>query len=264
MSLIGSAAEIINGYADINPSAGTMGVGKSPSSTDFDYGYFEVNAESGKHPFAVRAWQHIRANQPELMDGDMNFTLLDPLGQIKMLQSIAGSLRSLFMSYYTACDDANWGEKIWSDKAWIRLKSSDKVKYGGGLRVKQVTMVDQWQEDTEGVYGEVYDYTTTDVDGITPISSGVAAYEPIAGGDENAVHYAKKYTESIPLASSNNLFFEYPINEACYPGPQVGYRQGNGDESRLSCLGKKTILNAPNVFPNLANGESLNVGKNSA
>jgi hypothetical protein len=57
------------------------------------------------------------------------------------------------------------------------------------------------------------------------ISSGVASYEPFVGGDENAIRYAKKYTESVPLRSDNNLFFEYPINESYYPGAQVGYRK---------------------------------------
>ena len=101
------------------------------------------------------------------------------------------------------------------------MKSPDKIKYGGGLRVKQITMFDGWLHNSEGVYGQYFDYTT--IEEGKSISSGVAAFEPFIGGEENALRYAKTFTESIPLKTNNNLYFEYPVNESYYPGPQVGY-----------------------------------------
>ncbi|MFM7855645.1 MAG: hypothetical protein ACKO96_27885, partial [Flammeovirgaceae bacterium] len=140
-----------------------------------------------------------------------------------------------------------WGRTVTAGKAWVRLKSPDKIKYGGGLRVKQITMKDNWAEDTEGVYGQVYDYTTTETIGGPTISSGVASYEPLVGGDENPLRYAKKYTESVPLRADNNLYFEYPINESYYPGPSVGYSKVTVTSLASASLAGKTVNNS--VFP---------------
>ncbi len=45
---------------------------------------------------------------------------------------------------------------------------------------------------------QVYEYSTTDEEGQI-ISSGVASYEPIIGGEENPLHRAKRYVESVPM-----------------------------------------------------------------
>jgi hypothetical protein len=140
--------------------------------------------------------------------------------QIRSLGSIGGQILQMFKGFYPYCAGKGWGREVDVKKSWIRLNSPDKIKYGGGLRVKQITMKDAWN-DAESIYGQVYKYTT-DENGMT-ISSGVAAYEPIVGGEENPLRYVKKYVKAVPLKSRNNLFFEYPINESYYPGPQVGY-----------------------------------------
>lgn len=217
--------EFISGYADIDFNQ-PMGLEKGASG-NFVYGYFYLKKENGYHPLSMRAWQHIRVNQPDLANSGRTLkqtnSNAERVHQIKSLGSIFAQLRQMFQGFYPYCDQKDWGREVVANNAWIRLKSPDKVKYGGGLRVRQITLKDQWQDDKDGIYGQVYDYTMQE-DGAS-ISSGVAAYEPLIGGEENALRYAKKYTESIPLRADNNLFFEYPINESYYPGPQVGYRQ---------------------------------------
>jgi len=216
--------EFITGYADIDF---TQDMGLESDGSGYVYGYFHLKAEEGHHPFMLRAWQHLRTNQPELASIGKKMSPSDTdekrIKQIKGLVSIFPQISQLFKGFYDYCNNKQWGKEVVADKAWIRLQSPDKVKYGGGLRVKQVTMHDAWAQDEEGIYGQVYDYTMEE-DGQL-ISSGVAANEPILGGDENALRYAKKYTQSIPLRSNNNLFFEYPVNESYYPGPNVGYRK---------------------------------------
>jgi hypothetical protein len=229
----GDYFEYITGYADIERSAALMGLEKESNATnaDYVYGYFHLKQERGKHPMSMRAWQHLRTNQPELANPKIKQELKETknnnerISLIRSLGPVGAALRKIFhaTTFYAYCNVADWGKQVDPTKSWIRLNSVDKIKYGGGLRVKQITMKDNWSQDMEGVYGQVYDYTIKEGD--QTISSGVAAYEPQVGGDENALRVAKKYTQSIPLHSDNNLFFEYPINESNYPGPQVGYRK---------------------------------------
>jgi hypothetical protein len=221
--------EYVSGYADIDfEKAGGIGLEKeNVGDSDYVYGFFTLKADKGYHPFSMRAWQHLRTNQPDLTNSAKPVERTDNtderVKQIKGLGSLGAQVRRMFQGYFDYCKNNAWGREIVAEKSWVRLNSPDKKKYGGGLRVRQITMRDNWQYDQEGVYGQVYDYTI--VEGKDTISSGVAAYEPTAGGDENALRYAKKFTESVPLRSDNNLFFEYPVNESYYPGAQVGYRK---------------------------------------
>lgn len=245
--------EFISGYADINFSAG-MGLEKD-ASNKYAYGYFHLVKEkaNGKHynPISLRAWQHIRTNQPELANTGKKFKPANSTGekvdQIRSLGSVFVQLRQMFEGFYKFCDDKGWGREIESGKSWIRLNSPDKIKYGGGLRVRQITMTDNWSEDSDGVYGQVYEYTTEEKGKI--ISSGVAAYEPIVGGEENPLRYAKKYTQSVPLRADNNLFFEFPVNESCYPGPQVGYGKVTVTSLPAAYRAGKQVKHVDGLFP---------------
>ena len=210
--------EFVSGYASIDP-AGAMGL--ESVGSDYVSGYFHLKAEDGYHPFSLRAWQHLRTNRPRLID----LVDGDPVSSIKFLEGllmVIQELKVLFSGFNTQANNKQWGKEVVLDRSRIRLFSPDKIKVGGGLRVKQVTFKDNWDDGAPGIYGQVYQYRTTDDNGDI-ISSGVAAYEPLIGGEENALRFAKSFTESIPLHSDNHLFFEYPINENYYPGPQVGY-----------------------------------------
>jgi hypothetical protein len=219
--------EYISGYADIDlEKPNGMGLEKD-SEGKYAYGFFHLKdeTEDNYHPFSLRVWQHLRTNQPELANSAKR---LEPatstkkrVDQIKSLGSIGAQIRQMFEGYYSYCNKKHWGREIVAGKSWIRLNSPDKIKYGGGCRVRQITLRDQWSKDEEGVYGQLYEYTTEENGSV--ISSGVAAYEPLIGGDENALRYAKKFSQSVSLRSENNFFFEYPINESYYPGPMVGY-----------------------------------------
>jgi hypothetical protein len=259
--------EFISGYATLETESTiggvtTMGLEANSGSPagQYDYGYFHVKTEEGNghkyHPFSMRAWQHLRTNQPELANSGRKLSQTNDAGdridQIKSLGSVGTQVRQMFQGFYDYCNDKAWGKEIIVGKSWIRLNSPDKIKYGGGLRVRQVTMSDEWSEDKEGIYGQVYEYTTQE-NGAT-ISSGVAANEPIVGGDENALRYAKKYVQSVPLRADNNLFFEYPVNESYYPGSQVGYRKvtvwslASAYASNV-VVKNITLSNGSNLFP---------------
>lgn len=116
------------------------------------------------------------------------------------------------------------------DKSFVRLGNPGYKKYGGGLRVKRIEIFDNWNAMTgqkESVYGQEYTYTTNYVRGAgdtISISSGVAAYEPMLGGEENPFHLPIEYTEKLaPLAPSNYLYTETPLGESFFPSPMIGY-----------------------------------------
>lgn len=248
--------EYISGYADIDFSKNMELVSSGEAYT---YGSFFLKSEEGHHPISMRAWQHIRVNQPDLASIGKK---MEPAGdngarvsQMKNMVSIFPQIRQVFEGYYNYCNNKGWGKEVKAGKAWVRLKSPDKIKYGGGLRVRQISLFDQWKHDSEGIYGQIYEYTKTEDNKI--ISSGVAAYEPLIGGDENPLRYAKKFVESVPLRSNNNMYFEYPINEGSYPGPQVGYSEVRVTSLASASLAGKTVKYIENIFPK---GEATSYG----
>lgn len=115
-------------------------------------------------------------------------------------------------------------------RSYIRLNSQGKKK-GGGHRVKSLIYSDAWNEMVGGqnvaTFGSTYDYTTVNEDGKL-ISSGVASYEPLGGGDENPLRTRlasdKIGNESrFPMVDPIELVVEAPIGESLYPPASVGY-----------------------------------------
>jgi hypothetical protein len=250
--------EYISGYADIDF---TQPMTLEQVGADWTYGTFRLKLESSYHPFMIRAWQHLRTNQPELASAQPHKPTAATTegGRVSAADAVKGSFQTLnkmfkqFGSFNGYCNNQGYGKQVTASKSWVRLNSTDKIKYGGGLRVRQITMKDNWQHDQEGIYGQVYEYTM--IENNKTISSGVASYEPLIGGDENAVRYAKTYTDNVPLRSNNNLYFEYPVNESYYPGPQVGYRRVTMMSLASAALAGKTLKNVlltdnnTSVFP---------------
>lgn len=118
-------------------------------------------------------------------------------------------------------------KKIIIPKSWIRLNTPGYTKVGGGTRVKELRLEDSWDQmaagGSEADYGRTYDYTTL-LDNNTKISSGVASYEPMIGGDENPLRQPVKYTaETGRLMPAIEFFQETPFGESFYPAPTVGY-----------------------------------------
>lgn len=187
------------------------------------------------HPFAVAAWQYMRINQPDLLTTvpKLNYvpgsSAMDKAMKVKSLLSVFPAIAQVFSGYRRHAFNHNWASHIELAKSFIRLATPDKIKFGGGLRVKKITYNDNWNNSSESEssnsYGQVYNYTTTEGTGASAItcSSGVAAYEPLIGGDEIALRHARTYMQTLPVSTDNNLFYEYPINESYYPGASVGY-----------------------------------------
>lgn len=227
--------ERVGGYATIKEDSW----GLYPGTNDVGYLVIEKTKIGKKerkfHPFALASWQFIRTNFPDLASTPGNLKAepgtsdMAKVAKAKQLASAITQIGDLFTDYYRSRKTKNWASSLAGQvgddgDSWIRLSTPDKIKYGGGHRVKSITINDGWNFDagvTQSEYGVVYSYETNIDDEL--VSSGVAQYEPALGGDEISLKYAKNYPERIPLESNNNLFFEYPINESYYPGASVGY-----------------------------------------
>ncbi len=137
--------------------------------------------------------------------------------------------------------------------SWVRLCNPTYNKYGGGSRVKRVSITDKWAEmesngHSSSSYSTNYEYTTQ-LNGET-ISSGVASYEPILGNDENLWRQPLRYSnKNLVLGPRTQMYQELPVGEALFPGPTVGY-----SEVKVS----STPLNADPNNKRTATGYSIN------
>lgn len=109
-------------------------------------------------------------------------------------------------------------------ESWIRVYEPDNVKKGGGHRVKSLRIADNWHAMETGeaaksfTYGQEYTY------GDEHGSFGVAAYEPMAGADENPWRqpvYGNNPTNA--LTPDERFYQETPFGESLFPSPVVGY-----------------------------------------
>lgn len=186
------------------------------------------------HPLALAGWTYLQTNANKLLNSSSQFADMgknpstgEVLNLMSSIMSIVPATAANFGNIRHYCRKKNLVKSIDLDKSIIRLASPDKIKYGGGHRVKQITITDNWSSDVSGEisreYGQIYDYTIEENGKI--ISSGVAQYEPQAGGDENPLKYPIYYFDKQNLFTKNNLFAEAPLNESLYPGASVGYRK---------------------------------------
>lgn len=125
-------------------------------------------------------------------------------------------------------DKDHKGKNILIAKSWIRLNVPGLTKKGGGVRVKQLTLNDSWNTLTSNPdnanYGKTYDYTVWDSKWNRNVSSGVASYEPLIGGDENPFKLPVKYTTPAGrLLPAMEFFQEEPFGEGFFPPAVVGY-----------------------------------------
>lgn len=119
------------------------------------------------------------------------------------------------------------------NESYVRLYNPSKVKRGGGARVSSIIITDNSktidQSDNADdlpfrQYGQKYTYTTKDKNG-NEISSGVASYEPLLGGDEIPHHQPIAYgtKQEKLLVPDDKYYLEEPMGESFFPAPSVGY-----------------------------------------
>jgi hypothetical protein len=224
--------ELVTGYADIDLNVpGAFGIEKNVDANDCNkyYGFVRLKPVASKkgfhyHPFSVAAWQHLELHLPQFRYVDQNPANTKVAARVKMLiTALPTQMADFVRGYYQSAFQKNWGNKLELADCFLKLNNVKGKKFGGGSRVSRVTLNDRWDDggDSRSYYGQVYDYTTQE-NGRT-ISSGVAAYEPMQGGDEIAVRRGIREEQTMVLRSNQVQFKEYPFNEDFFPDAQVGY-----------------------------------------
>lgn len=248
----------INIWANIDksiPNNGWYGL-----SADGKKGWVALKAISSSHPFALAGWQFLQMERPDITNTNLFVGTVDEhSSKAKKIAHIAtfaagGTLAEIkrsFQSFNKLAKQKKWSTRIDLDHSWVRLQDPERDKIGGGIRVKKIAFYDNWDEVNGGVMpfssqstttkGLVYDYSKNEVVNgqEIQISSGVAAYEPAVGAEENPVRKAKPYIHDIPWASDQYLNFEQPINENYYPAAVVGYSHVS-----VHSLATDNVLNA--------------------
>lgn len=190
-------------------------------------------------PIIFAAWQKLKNDYPRYaypgfenkpQDGE------DPRGAImravKAVVAAIETLGELKRNFYEKAFEKKFAGYYNPDKSFIRLVKTDGIKLGGGARVHQIRISDEWEKMTSPPvagttdatvynYGQQYDYST--MQNGRKISSGVASYEPSIGGDENPLKQPLPYIQKIKGALNNYFSLEEPFGESLYPAATIVY-----------------------------------------
>lgn len=183
------------------------------------------NGSADYNPISVAAIQFGRIHLSKFIPPSSNSSVDENAN----LPSLADALAGAFTSYtelFTGPNKALWfdniGNNIVVNHSWVRLQNPNQQKLGGGHRVKQIRMYDAWAEMTGSnasyFYGQNYSYSNDN-----GTSSGVAAYEPQIGGDENPFKQPVAADNRLLLAPDEKNYSELPFGEQFFPSPRVGY-----------------------------------------
>jgi len=217
--------EYIPGYANI----------KNVRMVDANTAAVELDrADGGVNPIAKAAWQYLRLSLPQYAypGYETNQESSDAVAAIKSLITAIGQVATFIENFDVTAKRHKYADRVDLQRCWVRLCSPNLTKLGGGSRVKGIRISDNWQalsgsNAPDATYGQDYAYTTTAVnqDGKQiVISSGVAAFEPMIGADENPLRQPLPYTQKgAPFGLNNYFYLEEPIGESYFPGPGVGY-----------------------------------------
>ncbi len=230
-------AEKQNSYEEIRGYAEIEDVGPCP---DGIHGYIKfksikaatiVGGGGIMHPVTHTALNLGRYSLPHILYPGSD---PDESNITNIMNGLKAAFKELVNAYknpFTRMLKKGLGRDVNLKRSYVRLLSPGMRKQGGGQRVKQIVFSDSWKtiaggNEPDASYGKVYDYTIDD--GAGKISSGVASYEPLVGGDENPHRVPAPYTarkgRTFPPQDPIELYQELPICESFYPSPMVGYR----------------------------------------
>lgn len=242
MRLEGKACDYVSGYAKIKEWGFNL-ASKDPDTQKYSTAWLKLepvqtNSTSiGKlNPIRVAALQYIAYNRSDLSPSSpidiSDFASINPLKGIgKITSMIVQGKKNLenpilkgWINGYAK--KLNMGDNTTtpSKPSYIRLNVPNYIKYGGGHRVKQITVADNWSSMTNSNekdydYGQTFDYTLEDGEK----SSGVALYEPSVGGEENPFRQPVFGGTDRYLFNDPSKMAEEPMGEEYFPSAQVGY-----------------------------------------
>ncbi len=186
-------------------------------------GINDDNSSTQINPIVKAAFQLGRMYLPGVIfPGSQNSGNAETI--IKGLVTLITDVKALFIGINKALYNRGIAKTFVPARSVVRLCNPTGKKLGGGSRVKKIVINDNWNAmtgETASTYGQEYSYTTKR-NGVD-ISSGVASYEPMHGGDENSNRAPVEFSINRPMAPNDEYFQEEPLGESFYPDPLVGY-----------------------------------------
>ncbi|OUL60366.1 hypothetical protein [Flavobacterium sp. AJR] len=189
---------------------------------------FSKESDKDTNPIRKAGWNFGRKHLNRLV---YSMTNEEDTNNVKgVVMELIGWIPTLFDIFTTPNEKLNRtgiASNFVTGKSWIRLMNNNAHKIGGGSRVKNIELHDQWnlmtENDTDDLYKQSYgqNYTYTNKDGS---SSGVATYEPL-GSKENP--FVKplydKNKRDLLLGPDSDNYVEEPLGESFFPSPKVTY-----------------------------------------
>lgn len=195
------------------------------------------NAEKQVNPITKAGWNFGRKYLNRLvysMDNEPDTNNVK--GVITQLIGWMPRLLDIFKSPNGKLEQDEIASQFITNKSWIRLMHPGNGKTGGGSRVKNIELSDQWNvmtgNDSNDIYkqsyGQNYSYNNTDGK-----SSGVATYEPLGCKENPFVKpFYDKTKRDLLLGPDSENYVEEPFGESFFPAPKVTY-------------GRVTVANLP-------------------
>lgn len=238
----GITYDYVEGYAEIDIGAPGYYGFDDPVNGYFTTGYVKVkevtvnDRDNGltnmTHPFRKAGWQYLRLQRQDLFQrpnnlmGNVTSAMQIMAPMLKIVPMLTEATR-MVSGFYQFAQISGFCQEMKLDgtdfkPSFLRLNTPDAQKYGGGSRVESVVVYDNWDAftgESSYSYGTRYEYTHDDGS-----SSGVAAYEPMLGGEEIPHRLPVRYsTERFMTAKDKALYVEAPMGESYFPAPSVGY-----------------------------------------
>jgi len=241
---LGYNRDYVSGFAKIkngDPEGKSVGCIYDNNSGEF-VGFVDVenvrvekdNAESFTHPITKASWQYLYNERPDLFYPDQGDAPFD-LSMIQSLITMFQEHAKMITGFYKYMNLSNCAKSICFSTihpSFIRIPDLDGCMYGGGHRVKKITLLDQWgtvsPEESEKSTEFIQTFSYKLPDGR---SSGVASNEPLAGGDECALRELLYTYSGENVEEYNGFCVKAPVCNDFYPAPVVGYsrvRVSNG------------------------------------
>ncbi len=231
-----SLTESVKGYARVVESG---------ICDNSDYGYLKLEPRNANtapqlsslgitgaklNPITLAAINLARFRAPKILNPEMDIPTGSGKALISAFKAALGDFASFFQNQLKTNLNKGKAQNFTIGKSYVRLVSQGLKKKGGGHRVKRLEFIDNWAATSpfKATYGSVYDYTIPLPGTSMKMSSGVATYEPLLGGDENACRTLMTVNEignssKFPAADPIELQQEHPIGETMYPPASVGY-----------------------------------------
>lgn len=247
----GNETDYVTGYAKLDVAHPDAYGAVKRNSSDYNYGYIRLknsyvgteeerpedddNREFFINP--IRKWgiglvkknmNWITMDKDQRMCGEDWKSNIGQLIKTVITANVDDAIKAFGATYSSLINNTDIARRADLSRSFIRLYNPTGNKLGGGSRVKRLTINDNWAAITGNSSnltmwrGQEYRYTT--VDGVgREISSGVAAWEPAAGGEENTFTQPIFISENRAGIPSEEYVLEAPLGQSFYPSPSVGY-----------------------------------------